>query len=285
MTIKFSKVLNLRKNGFGGDFSAQSVDLSGSNANASPVLVLDDFKVTGRPFGPHPHAGFSAVTYVLEDSKGSLRSLDSLGGNILMEPGGIVWTQAGRGALHEEIPADKKKELHGLQIFVNLSSKNKQVAPKVFQVHSKDIPEWTNTSGERVRVVVGTFEGLTSPLFPVEPFTLLDAQLKKEITFDLSKNHNALIYLRSGSLTVEADEHKQLLVTGQSIALESIDGGKVTFKGKAPSQFFLLSGENIKEPVVFGGSFIMNTQEQIFEAMQKYRKGEMGYLEPYPDNQ
>jgi redox-sensitive bicupin YhaK (pirin superfamily) len=84
----------------------------------------DEFRVTGRPFPPHPHAGFSAVTYVLEDSEGKLRSRDSLGNDLVTGPGGIVWTQAGSGLIHEELPADSNRELHAVQVFVNLSSRN-----------------------------------------------------------------------------------------------------------------------------------------------------------------
>jgi pirin-like protein len=77
---------------------------------ASPVLVFDDFRVRKLPFSPHPHAGFSAVTYVLEDSQRGLRSRTSLGNDIVVGPGGIVWTQAGRGVIHEEAPADADRE-------------------------------------------------------------------------------------------------------------------------------------------------------------------------------
>ena len=97
---------------------------------ASLVALLDDFRVRGRPFPPHPHAGFSAVTYVLQASAGGLRSRYSLGHDLVVRPGGIVWTQAGSGVMHEEMPAPPDRELHGVQIFVNLSSKNKLAAPK-----------------------------------------------------------------------------------------------------------------------------------------------------------
>src|SRR5579871_6953340 len=87
------------------DFSIRSIDLQSLGTAASPVVVLDNFRVRGRPFPPHPHAGFSAVTYVFEDSRGDLRSRDSLGNDFVTGPGGVVWTQAGRGVIHEELPA------------------------------------------------------------------------------------------------------------------------------------------------------------------------------------
>ena len=92
-------------------------------------------------------------------------------------PGGIVWTQTGSGLIHEEVPADLDRELHGLQIFVNLSSQNKIAPPKTFRLQNNDVPEWRNAAGNRVRVVVGSFEGTLSPLVPGEPFTYSFFQL------------------------------------------------------------------------------------------------------------
>ena len=106
MPIRFSPVVATRARGEGSAFSIRSIDLEALGDVGSPVALLDDFRVSGRPFGPHPHAGFSAVTYVFEDSPGSLRSRDSLGDDLVVDPGGLVWTLAGSGVLHEEIPAE-----------------------------------------------------------------------------------------------------------------------------------------------------------------------------------
>jgi redox-sensitive bicupin YhaK (pirin superfamily) len=103
--------------------------VSWSPATTSPLAVLDDFRVGGLPFSPHPHAGFAAVTYVLEDSPGGVRSRASSGIDLVVGPGGIVWTHAGSGVVHEEIPAVPGRELHGLRLFVNLSSKHKLTPP------------------------------------------------------------------------------------------------------------------------------------------------------------
>src|SRR5208337_4600014 len=113
--VELSPIVAARAQG-NSAFSVQSVDLHALGDWASPVAALDHFRVRGRPFPPHPHAGFSAVTYVLEDSKAALRSRDSLGDDVVVGPGGIVWTEAGRGVMHEELPASDD-ELHGLQIF------------------------------------------------------------------------------------------------------------------------------------------------------------------------
>lgn len=102
-----------------------------------PIAVLDDFRVRGEPFPPLPHAGFSAVAYVFEDSQSGLRSRDSLGDDVVIGPAGIVWTQAGSGVIHHEIPASDG-DLHVLQLFVNLSAKNKLIAPQMLKPENDD---------------------------------------------------------------------------------------------------------------------------------------------------
>jgi hypothetical protein len=172
MSIQFSPVIATQARGKGSAFSVKQIDLRELGEKASPVAVLADFRVLERPFGPHPHAGFSAVTYVFEDSKGALRARDSLGNDAVIGPGGIVWTQAGTGLMHHEVPAENDRELHGLHIIVNLSARNKLAPPKVLRLEGHDVPEWRNAAGDRVRVAVGAFEGVFSPIVPVEPFQL-----------------------------------------------------------------------------------------------------------------
>ncbi|MGZ4435795.1 MAG: pirin family protein, partial [Trebonia sp.] len=117
MSIYFSPVIAAKPRSLPGFSSLLYVDLDALGVAASPLAVLDDFRVPGLPFSPHPHAGFAAVTYVLEDSPGDLRSRASSGADLTVGPGGIVWTHAGSGVVHEEIPAVPGRELHGVQIF------------------------------------------------------------------------------------------------------------------------------------------------------------------------
>jgi redox-sensitive bicupin YhaK (pirin superfamily) len=267
-------------------FSIQSIDLQELGQRASPVIVLDDFRVSGRPFPPHPHAGFSAITYVFEDSKGTLRSRTSLGNDVVVGPGGIIWTQAGSGVIHEELPADPDRELHGLQIFVNLSSKNKLAMPQVFQLEKSEAPEWCSDAGDRVRVVVGSLEGVSSPLVPSEPFTLLDVELRREVSFDLQNGHNALVYVLEGGVIVRADGREQKVEGEHAMAIHSSNGGsdgRVTFEAVHPPHFLILSGAEIGEPVLVHGPLIMNERSQIEAAFARYRAGEMGYLAALSD--
>lgn len=185
MPIQFLPVIAARGHGKGNTFSVQSIDLHGLGERISPIALLDDFRVSGQPFGPHPHAGFSAITYVFDDSQGSLRSRDSLGNDLVIGPGRIVWLQSGSGALHQEIPAEIGRELHGAQIYVNLSARNKLGPPRTLWLQENQVPEWRSDTGDRVRVIVGSFEGVSSPLVPAEPFNLFDVALQRVVFFDV----------------------------------------------------------------------------------------------------
>ena len=281
MSIQLSRVITSKPTGNGSSL-IKSIDLHGLGERASPVNVIDHFRVCGRPFPPHPHAGFSAVTYVFEDSQGGLRSRDSLGDDVVIGPGGICWTEAGSGVMHEEVPADPGRELHGLQVFVNLSSKNKLVVPRMLRLQPNQVPEWRSDAGDRVRVVVGSFEGISSPLVPTELFNLLDIELRSEMSFSLQDAHNALLYVLTGGVLVRADGQVQKVAGEHALGLYG-SGGIVTLEAVHPAHFVILSGAEIREPVLVHGSFIMTEPSQIEAAVARYRAGQMGYLAPLSD--
>jgi len=276
MSIQFSPIIAAQAQNV-STFSVQNIDLQKLGERASPLELFHDFRLRGRPFGPHPHGGFSVISYVFEDSPCGLRSRDSLGNDFVIDPGGIVWTQAGSGLMHQEVAADNDRELHGLQAFVNLSSKNKLAAPQVLRLKRRDVPEWRSGAGDRVRVLVGTFEGVSSPLVPTEPFTFLEVGLRGGITFNLRAGHNALIYVFEGRVRVLADDHEQKATREHALALFGT-GGEATLEPLEPAHLLILSGAEICEPVVAGGPFIMNNQAQIDAAFARYRAGAMGHL-------
>lgn len=276
MPIRFSDIISAQTRGNGRSFSVRSIDLDALGMRASPIAVLDDFRVRGKPFAPHPHAGFSAVTYVFEDSEAGLRSRDSFGGDNVVGPGGIVWTQAGRGVMHEELPSLIDRELHGMQVFVNLTAKNKLTAPLVLKLQPQEVPEWQSDSGDRVRVVVGQYDRVASPLVPAEPFTLLDVKLRHEIGFDLPADDNALVYVHGGDIFVKAEGLVREVPSGCALAL--CGSGRVAFEAIRPSHMSILSGPEIREPVFMDGPFIMNNRGQSDAAHARYLTGEMGHL-------
>lgn len=273
MSIQFSALIQTRSHGEGA-FSVQSLALS---ADTSPVELFDDFRVSGQPFAPHPHAGFAAVTYVLRDSQGGLRSRDSLGGDHVVGPGGIVWSQASSGMLHEEVPAERGQELHGLQIFVNLTAKHKLTPARVFKLDGQNVPIWQR-GDEKVRVVVGSHDEMQSPLVPAEPFDLLDINVHRELDYALRLDHRAIVYVRSGSVVVHADAQERVVPAGRAIVLAG--GGAVTLATTQPANVILLSGAAIREPKVAHGPFIMNDRAQLEAAIARHRSGAMGHLAP-----
>ena len=228
MSVQLSPVMPATTWENGGVFSANSIRLHDLDERASPVAVLDDFRVRGRPFGPNPHAGFSALTYVFEDSEGRARSRDSLGNDVVIGPGGIVWFQAARGAMHDEFPAEQGRELHGAQIFVKLSAKNKFIAPRTFWLDASEVPEWRNEDADRVRVAVGSFQGVSSPLVPAEPLDLLDVGLRQKISFDLPNRSLRARICPRGGLRARADSQEEQVRGEQALALYG-SGGHVTF--------------------------------------------------------
>lgn len=239
--------------------------------------MLDDFRVSGRPFPPHPHAGFSALTYAFEDSPGSVR------GPRFARQRPCGWSGRDRLATSRERryaprgPAETGREVHGAQIFVNL--KNKLIAPRTLWLTNSDVPEWRSNAGDRVRVVVRSFDSISSPLIPPEPFNLLDIELRREISFGLQDAHYALVYVLAVGILVRFNNREQKVAGEHALALHG-SGGRVTFEALHPSHFLILSGAEIREPVLVDGPFIMNEPSQIVAAAARYRTGEMGHLAP-----
>ena len=269
------------RGGMPGFSGLQFIDLEELGVAASPLAVLDDFRVGGIPFSPHPHAGFAAVTYVFEDSDGAVRSRSSSGVDLTVGPGGIVWTEAGSGVVHEEVPAVVRHELHGMQLFVNLSGTNKLTPPRVLHLEPDEVPIWQGDGGDRVRVVVGTFGGLASPLVPVEPFTLLDGELHRSITVDVPEAHNTVVYVRSGAVVVGAGDDHVRVDGSHAVAIRG-GGARVTIDALEPAQILVLDGAEIVEPIVAEGPFIMSDSAQIRDAISRFQSGAMGQLAPLP---
>lgn len=260
----------------GQGFSVRSIDWHTQGYPASPVTQLDHFRVVGSPFGPHPHAGVCAVTYVLRDSPGGLRSRDSLGNDIMVGPGGIVWTQAARGLLHHELPALPGRALQGLQFFVNLHASQKLVDPQVLWLDGWRVPGWRSDAGDDVHVVVGAFQDVVSPLQTAEPFTLLDVELTDSLTLTASAGDLGVIYLLSGDIQLHTADQTQTLDAFQALAV--IGGGELKLVARSPARLVYLSGARIDEPKVAVGPFIMNTHQQVNDAMRRYHSGAMGQL-------
>jgi redox-sensitive bicupin YhaK (pirin superfamily) len=183
------------------------ISVTGSTDWSGPFLSIDRFVMTEPTFGIHPHAGFSAVTVMMEDSAGTFRNRDSLGTDVLIPPGSVHWTVAGSGIFHEEVPTQAPTPCHGLQIFVALPDEFELAPPMALHLEPEDVPV-VDANGARVRVLVGAHDGHTSPLAPPgspDGVFLYDVTLRADADVLLTppEDKQAFVIAISGSGTVD----------------------------------------------------------------------------------
>ncbi|OWW21198.1 hypothetical protein AYR66_18675 [Noviherbaspirillum denitrificans] len=247
---------------------------------ADPILMVDHFEMRYPTFPPHPHAGFSAVTYLFEDSEGSFQNRDSLGGKQIIGPGALHWTMAGKGVMHEEVPVIDGQRCHGLQIFINLALAMKSALPHAMHLRADRIPAYRST-GLRARIVCGSYGGLRSPLAPPAPLDFFDVALNEGSPFlyMLQPGWGTWIYTMDSALALDGAGSAVLLPAGQAIAL-SATGDAIPFSVQGEGQFVLLSSPALHEPVVFKGPFAMESNPALARAFIAFQNGEMGRLLP-----
>jgi redox-sensitive bicupin YhaK (pirin superfamily) len=255
-------------------------------AYISPFTGIDSFVMPKAFFGPHPHAGMSAVTVMLPEAQGAFLNRDSLGDTSLIRPGDLHWTQAGSGMMHEETPEVPGKAAQGLQVFVNLAKENKQADPVTFHVSAKDIPE-VSLNGASVRVVTGTFGQQNSPI-NAEPrwltrVNILDVSLQagEMLTLPVVQGDNAFFVMRTGSLKAPLSVGKtELKQYDEPVALVFDSNGDYAqiSAGSQPLRGVFFSGTPINEPMVTRGPFNGNTEQDINEFISRFQRGDMGSL-------
>lgn len=251
-----------------------------------PFIGVDSYTLRSNPFGPHPHAGMSAVSLTLPESEAGTINRDSMGDHSTIAPGDLHWFQAGRGAMHEETPAEAGKVEQGLQIFVNLSRANKQAEPIGLRVACKDMPT-ISFEGGNVRVVAGSFDGQSSPIAQdprwLTRVNLLDVTLAPGAHVDIpvAAGDNAFFVIRSGQYRSLAQENtaQSAIIFGASDNIANRSVARITASGAEPLRGVFFSGTPIGEPVYSGGPFTGNTFEDIAAYKRAFARGEMGHLE------
>jgi redox-sensitive bicupin YhaK (pirin superfamily) len=280
-TASISAVVDGHDMKLGNGFTAKHFSEDKFDGLIDPVVMVDHFHMTAPTFEPHPHAGISAVTYVFEDTRGVHHNYDSLGNIGPIRPGDLHWFAAGRGAVHTEQPeGHDKPHVHALQIFVNLPASMKYDDPYAVHVNAEDMPE-LKTDGVRVRVVAGEAHGLRSPAVLPRPFTLLDAFLDDGRDFDhlLQAGWNAMVCVVAGKVAVSQGGTEMVVKAGQSLGIGAQQAAQLVFSAKGDVHFAILAGEALNEPLVKYGPFVMNTQEQMQDRVESYRRGDFGKLE------
>lgn len=239
-----------------------------------PFLMLDEFGsdealdyIAGFP--QHPHRGFQTVTYMLN---GKMGHKDSVGNAGVIEDGGLQWMNAGKGIIHEEMPQQTSGKMRGFQLWVNLPASEKLSAPGYQDIKSDLVPEVRTENGDLVRVLAGEYEGIEGAVSTqaVKPL-FLDIHLFSNTskTIKLDPEHNGFVYVYEGTLVVEGKS----LVKGQLGVLEIEGELSVSSLENQAVRFIVVTGKPINEPVVQYGPFVMNTQEEINQALMDYQAG------------
>ena len=253
--------------------------------HVDPFLLLDEMgpvdyrpgEAVGAP--DHPHRGFETITYMLE---GQFEHEDSAGHKGVLRPGDVQWMTAGAGIVHSEMPSreirDKGGRVHGFQIWVNLPAKLKMTRPRYQEVSGANIPQAASPDGRaRVRVVAGEALGVKAVIDTYIPVVYQDWTLDAgaDVTVALPREQQAMAFVFEGSALVgnEGKEIKDgqlaMLGEGDSVRLRGAAGG---------GRLLLLAGVPIEEPVARYGPFVMNTQDEIVQAVRDYQSGKMGEI-------
>lgn len=228
--------------------------------------------------GPHPHRGFSPVTFIF---KGGVHHRDSRGNDQTVYEGGVQWMNAGMGVIHSERPPKDIHEKGGkqeiIQLWINTPAKNKMDQPSYYPASAKEIPVYKTQDGRvQVNVVAGKLLEVTGPIPSLSPVNAATLTMQKdgEIEIPLPENHNAFIYLLDGKVNV-ADYG---MVEELNAVVFKTDGEGIKLKALENTRLLLMTGEPLAEKLVTHGPFVMNTETQILEAMRDYQKGKMGVL-------
>jgi quercetin 2,3-dioxygenase len=243
-----------------------------------PFLMLDAFGsddpddyIAGFP--DHPHRGFETVTYMIA---GRMLHRDSAGHQGLLENGGVQWMTAGRGVIHSEIPQQVQGTMEGFQLWLNLPARDKMQPAWYRDFGHAELPKFLTAQGVAVTVIAGRSHGVTGAVTREATAPLyLDLHLPARGRFEqpLPPGHNAFVYVYRGSLDIAGQS-----VPAQRMAILANDAGAdgVVIEAGAPARALLIAGQPLGEPIAQYGPFVMNTQQEIYQALTDYREGRLG---------
>jgi redox-sensitive bicupin YhaK (pirin superfamily) len=227
---------------------------------------------------PHPHRGFSPVTFVF---KGGVHHRDSRGNDSVVYANGAQWMNAGMGVIHSERPPKDIHELGGrqeiIQLWINTPAAHKMDQPQYFPVSAAEVPTVTLDDGKvTARIFAGSLLGQQGPVSSFTEVNAVTLELKAggKISTSLPVDHNAFLYLLNGQVTLEGHG----LVEGLNAVVFKKDGEGIALQAVEDTRILLMSAKPLDEPVVSHGPFVMNTQTQVLEAMRDYQMGKMGIL-------
>jgi redox-sensitive bicupin YhaK (pirin superfamily) len=246
-----------------------------------PFLMLDAFG-SDKPgdyiagFPNHPHRGFETVTYMIA---GRMRHKDSGGHEGLLQNGGVQWMTAGRGLVHSEMPEQEDGVMEGFQLWLNLPAKNKLCEPWYRDIQNNEVPEITTDQDVLVRVIAGESHGTqgairrehTEPLYLDLHFPKTDSTVFEQA---LPATHNAFVYVYRGELEIVQGE-QTTKVPIKRMAILSNEGDGLVLRAQANTRAILIAGQPLNEPIAQYGPFVMNTREELVQAVDNFRAGLM----------
>lgn len=254
----------------------------GQGARLDPFLMLDEFSsdnpgdyIAGFP--PHPHRGFETVTYMLD---GNMRHEDHFGNVGELKSGSVQWMSAGRGIVHSEMPQQEQGRMRGFQLWINLPGVEKMKPASYRDIPPAEIPLVALPGGGRVKVIAGTLQvdGRSTP-GPIQGLSTdplyFDIELPAGGMFSHSvdSGHNVFVYPYEGNLRVGAADARRPLRTQSAGILSPGDLVEIAADDAGGARFLLLAGRPLREPVVQYGPFVMNTVEEIEQAIADFQSG------------
>ena len=239
-----------------------------------PFLMLDEFGSENKDdylagFPPHPHRGIETVTYMLN---GAFEHEDSTGSKGTMGPGDVQWMKTGRGIIHSEMPAMADGKLLGFQLWINMPAKMKMNKPKYDYISSDQIAQYKDQE-KSINIISGKYKNIEGPVkgHNVEPIYFdIDLNESKKINIDVPESHNSFIYVLKGEIEIGTNKNEKI-IDSTLILLER--GNKLNVFANKKSKFLFIAGKPIKEPIARGGPFVMNTKQEILQAIQDYNNG------------
>ena len=282
MEKKIKTIIPAQKVNMGGHLLDQPLPVDGLDS-VDTFLLIHHWKSElpggqdprNEGVGPHPHRGFSPVTFIF---KGGVNHQDSLGNNALVEEGGTQWMFAGQGITHSErFPkklVEEGGELEFIQFWVNAPSKDK-MKPAFYKPISKEETPLVEGDKSKVWVVSGEYNGVNGAAPTYSPQTLLRGEVEEggKIEIPIPSSYNSILYLLDGEGTTNGEE-----VIGKDMIVYEQSEGVITYEATQNTRFMLLSGEPIGEKIESYGPFVMNSQTEVMQALRDAQMGKMGVL-------
>ena len=235
-----------------------------------------------NPFdlGPHPHRGFEPITLLVQ---GEQLHRDSLGNHSVVKAGDVQWTTAGKGIVHAEGPTKdfvkKGGVLEGIQLWLNLPSSHKMMEPAYQHIRHEEMPVIKSDASKiSIKVVAGIYKGAKGEIKTQTPVNVLwgVSKAKGSASIDIAEGHQALVYLIKGKLRINDSE--VLEDDGTKMIVFNDDGDHFLLQSEEDSVFLVLTGTPLEEKVVSYGPFVMNSQQEIQQALVDYQQGKMGFV-------